>query len=122
MADRPGYSFENASKTRASYFVAMEAFGLISEEGTDLSQERWLDTSFCLPFKLSSELANYGPDLSEKVLQQPIIPNGKYSLFLEFEEPTTYVIRYYYHCYCYKSVDYHITISYRFMRLFFLLG
>ena len=97
----------------------MEGLGLISEEGTDLSQERWLDTSFCLPFKLSSELANYGPDLSEKILQKPIIPNGKYSLFLEFEEPTTYVIRYYYY---YDDIDYRITISYRFICLFFCLG
>ena len=72
----------------------MELLGKINEDGCDLSQTRWLDTSFCLPFKTSSELSNYGPDLSEKILQKPIVPNGKYSLFLEFSSATTYVIRY----------------------------
>ena len=71
----------------------METLGKICEEGCDLSLDRWLDPSFILPFKISSEPANYGPDLSEKILQQPIIPNGKYSLFMEFEKPTTYVLR-----------------------------
>ena len=74
----------------------MELLGKISEDGCDLSMERWLDSSFCLPFKISSELSNYGPDLSERILQAPIVPNGKYSLYLEFENPTTSVLRYFF--------------------------
>ena len=92
--DRAGYSFEDDSKIRASYFVAMEQLGLITQEGCDLPLDRWKDSSFCLPFKISPELANYSPELAEKVLQKPIPNSGKFSLFLEFTAATTYVLRY----------------------------
>ena len=46
-----------------------------------------------LPFKVSSELTNYGSDLAENILQEPIVPNGKYTVFMEFSTATTYVIR-----------------------------
>ena len=93
VGDRAGYSFDGDSKTRASYFVAMEQLGLITDDGCDLSKERWLDTSFCLPFKVSAEIANYSPDIADKIIQKPIVNNGKFALFLEFENPTSYVIR-----------------------------
>ena len=73
----------------------MEQLGLITQEGCDLPLDRWKDSSFCLPFKISPELANYSPELSEKILQKPIPNSGKFSLFLEFKETTSYVLRYF---------------------------
>ena len=91
---RSGYAFDDTSCFRASYFVAMEQVGLITQEGCDLPMDRWKDSSFFLPFKISPEVANYSADMSEKVLQRPIPNNsGKFALFLEFEEPTAYVLR-----------------------------
>lgn len=93
-SDMPGYQFDTPSKTRASYFVAMDQLGKFNENGVDLSMSKWLDSHFCLPFRLSPELAHYGPDLSEKILQKPILPNNaRYNLFMEFETTTEYVIR-----------------------------
>ena len=91
--DRPGFCFDTPKKIRASYFVAMEHLGLITDEGCDLSLERWLDTSFCLPFKVSAEVANYSSDIAEKIIQRPVLNNGKFTLFMEFDHPTSYVIR-----------------------------
>ena len=93
LGDTSGYNFENQSRTRASYFTAMELLGKISEDGCDIDINRWQDSHFCLPFKISPELRDYGPDVGEKILQKPMIQNSRYSLFLEFESPTTYVIR-----------------------------
>ena len=71
----------------------MSLSGLLDEDGLELSMERYYDSSFFMPFKLSPELPNYGPELAEKILQEPIVPNGRYTLFLEFPEVTTFVIR-----------------------------
>ena len=70
----------------------MSLSGLLDEDGLELSMERYYDSSFFMPFKLSPELPNYGPELAEKILQEPIVPNGRYTLFLEFPEVTTFVI------------------------------
>lgn len=70
---------------------------MIGEQGADLSKERWLDSSFFLPFKLGARTAEnqYSDGLSDRVLQKPTVVNGgKTSLFLRFETTTTYVIRY----------------------------
>ena len=68
--------------------------GKINELGCDLPLEVWLDSSFILPFKISPELADYGPDMSERILQRSIVPHGsKYSLFMQFKRPTSKVIR-----------------------------
>ena len=90
----PGYSFENEESTRASYFVAMEHLGLIREQGCDLSKERWMDSCFILPFKISPDFSSYDAKTSEKILQEPVIQHGKYKLFLEYKNTTTYIIRY----------------------------
>ena len=89
----PGYSFDTAQSKRASYFCAMENLGLITEQGCDLSLERWLDSSFILPFRMSPDFNTYSPEIAERILQEPVVAHGKYKLFLEFENPTTYVIR-----------------------------
>ena len=88
-----GYSFEDDSKKRASWLIAMGLLGQITEQGVQISQEVFESSWFCLPFKLSSELSNYGPNLSEHLLQKPIVQNGRYILHLEYENPTTKVIR-----------------------------
>ena len=93
IASGPGYKFHTEAERRASYFTAMSIAGLLDEDGLELSMERYYDSSFFMPFKLSSELPNYGPELAEKILQEPIVPNGRYTLFLEFPEVTTFVIR-----------------------------
>lgn len=67
--------------------------GMITEDGCDLPMETYYDSSFMIPFKISSELPNYGSDLAETILQEPIISNGRYTVFMEFAKPTTYVIR-----------------------------
>ena len=89
----PGYSFDTAQNKRASYFCAMESLGLINEQGCDLSIDRWLDSSFILPFRISPDFNTYSPEISERILQEPVVSHGKYKMFLEFDGPTTYVIR-----------------------------
>ena len=62
--------------------------------GCDLPMATWLHSSFVLPFKISPELASYGPDVSERILQRAIVPHGsKYSLFMQFKNPTRKVLR-----------------------------
>ena len=88
-----GYLLSTPQERRASYFVAMDTLGLINENGCDLSLDRWLDSSFLLPYKLSHELNSYSADLHDRILQTPTVKNGKSRLYLEFHSPTTYVIR-----------------------------
>ena len=53
-----------------------------------------MDSSFMLPFKVSSQLETYGPDLSERILQRAIVPHGaKYMLYMAFKNPTEKVLR-----------------------------
>ena len=53
-ADDFGYSFVSPKHIRASYFTMLEQMGKIGEMGADLSLERWMDSSFFLPFKLNA--------------------------------------------------------------------
>ena len=85
--------FDDKRQKVASYLIAMETLGQLNQDGTLLSIERFYDTSFMLPFKLSHELNSYSPELAQRVLQEPTIKNSKTHLFLEFNSPTTYVIR-----------------------------
>ena len=57
--------------------------------------ERWLDSSFFLPFKLNARIAEnqYTDMVGDRVLHKPTISNGKTSLFLRFSKATEYVIR-----------------------------
>ena len=93
ISSKPGYDYDGATAKRASYITAMSLLGKITEDGCDLPMDTYYDSSFMIPFKISSELPNYGSDLSETILQEPIITNGRYSIFMEFSKPTTYVIR-----------------------------
>lgn len=75
----------------------LEHMGMISEMGADLSMERWLDSSFFLPFKLSARTSEnqYSGMVADRILHKPTLStNGKSSLYLRFKEATTYVIRY----------------------------
>ena len=89
-----GYMFSTLRQQTASYLCAMDTLGQLTENGTILSQERFMDTSFMLPFKMSYELNSYSPDTSQRVLQQHPVKNTKTHLYLEFKAATTYVIRY----------------------------
>ena len=96
LAEDDGYNFTSDKHTRASYFTMLESCGFIGEEGADLSKERWLDSSFFLPFKLGARYSDnqYNDEIGDKILQRPTVANaGKTSLFLRFETTTTYVIR-----------------------------
>ena len=93
ISSKPGYDYDGDTAKRASYITAMSLLGKITEDGCDLPMDTYYDSSFMIPFKISSELSNYGSDLSETILQEPIINNGRYTVFLEFDQPTTYVIR-----------------------------
>ena len=83
-----GYDYDGDTAKTASYITAMSLLGKITEDGCDLPMDTYYDSSFMIPFKISSELSNYGPDLSETILQEPIITNGRYTVFMEFSEPT----------------------------------
>ena len=63
------------------------------QDGCDIPIEVWEDSSFVLPFRLSAELNCYGPDLSEMILQKPLVEGTKTKLYLEFEENTEFVLR-----------------------------
>ena len=52
----------------------------------------WLSSSFFLPFRTTFEIDSLSGGLSERVQQNPINSNGKYSLYLKFSEATTYVL------------------------------
>lgn len=93
IASKAGYRYESAGEKRASWFTAMTLSGLLNEDGVELPMDVYYDSSFFIPFKLSPELPNYGPELSEKILQEPIVPNGNYTLFLDFSVATPFVIR-----------------------------
>ena len=91
--DSEGYQFSTEQQKICSYFVAMEGLGKVNENGCELSLDMFYDSSFFLPFKLSHELSNYSPDISDRVLMAPTIKNSRTRLFLEFNSATTYVIR-----------------------------
>lgn len=93
MADSEGFLFETEQQRVASYLVTIDTLGLISEHGCSLPFDRWLDTSFLLPFKLSHELNSYPNAISERVLQSPTVKNGRTRLFLEFASATQSVLR-----------------------------
>ena len=97
LGDHDGYLFSDDTQRRASYFAAIDTLGLMSNDGCALSLERWLDSSFVLPFRLSHELNSYPPDISERLIQTPPLNHAKTRLFLAFEKETTYVIRSVYH-------------------------
>ena len=71
----------------------LEASGKLSPKGADISMDTWLTSSFHLPFKTSFELESYSGLAAERIKQQPIGANDKYSLYLKFAQATTYVIR-----------------------------
>ena len=50
-----GYLLRDDAQKRASYLVAMDSLGLLKESGCILPYNRWLDSTFILPFKLSFE-------------------------------------------------------------------
>ena len=93
MASRPGYRFDTEEEKRASFFTAMSIAGLLDEDGLELTMDRYYDSSFFMPFTLAPELSNYSPEMAEKILQEPIVSNGRYTLFMEFPTVTTFVIR-----------------------------
>lgn len=66
---------------------------LTPSNGSDLTLDSWLKSSFHLPFKTSFELESFDGAIGDRVQQSPINPNGKYSLYLKFSKATTYVIR-----------------------------
>ena len=96
QADDAGYNFSTEKHKRASYFTMLEQMGMIGEQGAQLSMERWLDSSFFLPFKLSARTSEnqYSGVLGDRILHKPTLPNnGKSSLYLRFKDTTTYVLR-----------------------------
>ena len=90
ISSKPGYDYDGATAKGASYITAMSLLGRITEDGCDLPMDTYYDSSFMIPFKISSELPDYGLDLSKTILQEPIITNGRYSVFMEFDKPTMY--------------------------------
>ena len=93
VGDKDGYLFETDTQKRASYYHAIDSLGLMQNDGCALTYDRWLDSSFCLPFRLSHELNTYTPQQTERLLQEPAVPLARSRLFLAFNAPTTYVIR-----------------------------
>ena len=74
-----------------------EQMGFIGEMGAGLSLDRWKDTSFFLPFKLSARTSDnqFSGNIGNRILQKPSVPTGgKTSLYLRFKNTTSYVIRY----------------------------
>ena len=71
----------------------LETSNKLTPNGSDISLESWLGSSFHLPFKTSFELGSYSGLAAERIKQQPIGVNDKYSLYLKFSKATEYVIR-----------------------------
>ena len=67
--------------------------GKISENGCDLSMERYYDSSFFIPFRLDGQLGNYSADVQNRLQQRATVPHSRIRLFLEFKKETSYVIR-----------------------------
>ena len=117
-----GYSFKTDKHIRASFLTLLDTIGKISEQGNDLTKDRWLDSSFFLgkknyllypkifntpkyfnkisflfftAFRLNASTGEnqYSGDLAERLIHAPTLGSGKASLFLKFKKPTTYVIR-----------------------------
>ena len=77
------------------YSVSYHFFtvGKINEQGIEIGYDRFYDSSFFLPFTLSSQIENFDSFQSERVLGTPTVKGAKCRLYLQFAEPTTYVIR-----------------------------
>ena len=67
--------------------------GKINEQGIEIGYDRFYDSSFFLPFTLSSQIENFDSMTSERVLGTPTVRGAKCRLYLQFAQPTTYVIR-----------------------------
>ena len=74
-----------------SFFVAMDTIGKIQESGCDFDLDRYYDTIFFIPYKLSHELSS--PNSNERILQKPTVKNARSKLFLAFAKPLTDVLR-----------------------------
>ena len=89
-----GYLFSTDLQRKASYLVAMDTIGnQLTEHGCNLPLQRYYDSSFFLPFRLSHEINTYSPEFSNRIIQAPTVKNGTSRLYLEFNKPTSYVIR-----------------------------
>ena len=93
VGDKDGFLFETETQKRASYYHAIDSLGLLTQDGCPLSYDRWLDSTFCLPFRLSHELNTYTPQQADRILQEPAVPLARSRLFLAFKKSTTYVVR-----------------------------
>ena len=93
VGDKDGFLFETETQKRASYYHAIDSLGLLTQDGCPLSYDRWLDSTFCLPFRLSHELNTYTPQQADRILQEPAVPHARSRLFLAFKTSTTYVVR-----------------------------
>ena len=74
----------------------LEQVGKIGEMGSDLPLDRWKDSSFFLPFRLNARTSEnqYSGNIGDRILHKPSVPTGgKASLFLRFNNTTSYVIR-----------------------------
>ena len=89
----PGYDFTSEEGKRCSYLYFLDSTKKLNQEGSDIDMNTWLTSSFFLPFRTTFEIDSLSGGLSERVQQNPVNSNGKYSLYLKFSEATTYVLR-----------------------------
>ena len=90
----PGYDFTSEEGKKCSYLYMLESCKKLNQQrGADLDMKTWLSSSFFLPFRTTFELESFSGELGERVQQNPVNSNGKYSLYLKFSEATTYVLR-----------------------------
>ena len=68
----------------------MDTLGKLCPDGTDLPMDVFYTSHFILPFAISSESTySYSSGLQERIASKPISGNGKYQLFVKFENPLT---------------------------------
>ena len=91
-SDCSGYNLETDEKRLFSYHAMLEQTDQLNQDGSVISYDNWLKSSFFLPFKTSFEIDQFKGVASERISQNPAC-SSKYQLYLKFREPTSYVIR-----------------------------
>ena len=88
-----GFNFTTENHKRMSYWQFLHSMGLLRREGTPISYDVWLKSSFFLVFKTSFELENYSGMAHDRIFQTPYGANQPYNLYIRFKTPTTHVLR-----------------------------
>ena len=93
LSDIPGYNLVDESHQEMSYFVLLDSLGLIRNSGSPITMQTWLNSQFFLAYKTSFEHDRFSSAVSDRLLQSPMPSNSPTTLYVRFQNATTYVVR-----------------------------